>query len=362
MALFVAFLLALCILPMGAYFSATSFNSLPMQLAISSFVLYYIYGFKFDKLRGFLFAACTLLLLSRLSLADLATSPITASFLTIALVSGLARARKSDPFITKVGFRFCALMIVFSTYLNFTFSGEGIEGARSKGFGSGTIYSLIAAYCIILLFIHYRNRRIANLRFYAMSAVFAWTLILTQSRGALLTTVPILVMISMAGTSRKRWGRMLLMATAVVILFAYTPIASRFINLQGNDFAKFSSGRSTTHLLILADAADMSQPSVLFFGHGFNSLKDKVNELGIEFPHFDALFLLYEGGLFLVALFTFMLLMAFPKFKSKAFFWAFMLSSLHTNMILSPGFFLLSKVLDSASSGGDRKALKQPRP
>ena len=103
-----------------------------------------------------------------------------------------------------------------------------------------------------------------------------------------------------------------------------------------------------TQQFIIESVFITSDNMTFLFGHGLNSIKQNLQPIGLEFPHLDVLFLLYEGGLILLIIYIILMYRIYKSYKYKLLFWIFIISSLHTNMILSPGFLFLGFLLDKS--------------
>lgn len=135
-------------------------------------------------------------------------------------------------------------------------------------------------------------------------------------------------------------------ALSFIFLFGdnLAPFFARWDFSEYDDFESFTSGRSITQLKLLSEIS--SSFNSFLFGNGLNSVKHLVNTMKLEYPHNDVLFLLYEGGLILLAYVLYAFKILLRSFKNKILFWVFVLSSVHTNVILSPGFLTILILLD----------------
>lgn len=287
-----------------------------------------------------------MIIISDLNVINIISSAVTASFLIFWLIilSGNLKLpqNKFNNIANSNLFFIGAMLIYFSVdfYLN-----NDLE-SRSKGFGSGTIFSVVSLYGFSIIYLKYSIKKLSLIKFIFFGLIFIFPILITQSRGVLLTLVFVFVVIEFRSLKKIKLRRILL----VFIVFGYfifnSAVLNRFDTSNYDDFNQLTSGRSYTQFYILESFVTESNWINILFGNGLNSIKTIVSR-GYEYPHLDLLFILYEGGIILVLLYILTLYKVYKVYNYKLFFWIFFISSLHTNMIISPGILFLSIILDN---------------
>ena len=221
---------------------------------------------------------------------------------------------------------------------------------RFKAFGSGTIHALL---CILGACFHIdrlTNKKKIDIVSGIVAGVLVVGLFATQSRGVLLTFA-LFTLILVWNRFRPRHIFLLLCSVVCFVAFGLSsevadiPVFSRFKVKQGEDLQSFTSGRLETQKFILEQYSQASSLKLILFGHGLNSMKTLPTRYGFEFPHFDPLYVLYEGGVLLLSLYIFSLYRFVAKSRDKFYPMIWVVSSLHTNMVVSPYILFLVYLL-----------------
>lgn len=346
MAAISAALMVLCVLPLTYYIEAS--NALPYQLVCIGLLLSLTYRQQLTNPMLLSIASIALIVASQFDATALTTSPITASFAVIGATIMSKPIRDGQCRHYQSARLFILIVLAFTAINNAVFLQETAGNIRSKGFGSGTIYSLMSVYCVAFLHCLHRTKTISSFAFYGCSSIFLWTLLLTQSRGAIVTLCAALLISTASKTRRTRWSGIVILSIASLALLTNTDIAARFNVHEFSNIDAYSSGRIFTQRLIINELVNGTDYTALVGGFGLNALKATINRLAIEFPHMDILYLAYDGGAILIAIYFALLACAYRTFTHKVMFWAYAISGLHTNMLLSPGFFVLGKIFDTA--------------
>jgi len=343
--LFFGFCIFLIAVPFN-YFFENNFNALPIQFLLCIFLSRSFFKLKLNNLFFLIFSFLVLIIVSNLDVISFTTSAVIATFFIFWLIilSGNLKLpqKKFNKIVNNTLFFFGAMLIYFSVdfYLN-----NDLE-SRSKGFGSGTIFSIIALYGFCAIYLRYSSKKLSLIKFIPLGLLFTIPILITQSRGVLVTLICVFFAIEFKSFKKINWSRILL----IFIIFGYfifsSAVINRFDTSNYQDLNQLTSGRSKTQFYILESFVTESNWINILFGNGLNSIKILASR-GYEYPHFDLLFLIYEGGIILVLLYALTLFRVYKMFNNKLFFWIYFISSLHTNMIISPGFFFLSKILDN---------------
>lgn len=333
----VGFLILIIVIPFN-YFFENNFNALPYQIPIAFILSNYLFKFKFNHLFLIIFTVIILLISSNISLYDFVFSPVTASFILFWIILLYSDIKIPKYNFDRILLYLIIIIIIFVSYINIDFyQNNNFLEQRSKGFGSGTIFSIVSLVSLTYIYIEYVNKKINGLTFSFLFIVLISTLLLTQSRGALLTLVFVFIYTEFSQIKKIKWFRVILIIVGAYFLITNTTILERFDTNNYNDFEGLTSGRSVTQLYIINSFVNNFDIITLFFGNGLNSVKDNLVTLGLEFPHFDMFFILYEGGLVLLTIYIITIFKLYKRFNNKVYFWIFFISSLHTNIILSPG-------------------------
>ena len=343
--LFFGFCIFLVAVPFN-YFFENNFNALPIQFLLCVFLSRSFFKLKLNNLLFLVFSFLVLIAVSNGDIQNLSFSAVTASFLVFWLIlfSGkLKLAQNKFNSLVNSALFFIGAMLVYyivDFYLNNDF------GSRSKGFGSGTIFSVLALYGFCIIYLRFTSKKLSLIKFIPLGLIFTIPIIITQSRGVLLTLIFVFLALELKTLKKINWTRVI-MVIIVLGYFVYnSQVINRFEISNYQDLNALTSGRANTQFYILESFVTESNWINILFGNGLNSIKILASR-GYEYPHFDLLFLLYEGGIILVLLYALTLFRVYKMFNNKLFFWIYVISSLHTNMIISPGIFFLSKILDT---------------
>ena len=238
-------------------------------------------------------------------------------------------------------------------YFNIDFYFNHDLNTRSKAFGSGTVYSIISLYFFTFIYILYKNnaflKRSNNPQviFYVLVTLFSSTLLLTQSRGIAATVLFVFLTIEFKELKKIAWSRIVFVGVFAFLIIDQSALLSRFNIEQFENLNHLTSGRSNTQFMIIKSVFMSNDKMILFLGHGINSL-EALYAKGFEYPHFDLLFLLYEGGIILVTSYVILIYNLYKIHINKIIFLIYILSSFHSNTILLPGFLMLGIFLDRA--------------
>ena len=313
------------------YFFENNFNPLPFQFPLLVFCFFYI--FKLRLKDSFLIVISFLLLLtiSRFDLYNFFTSAIVVSFLFYAMILVSSDHMKIKESQLKKLVNLLSILIVLTLlYFNYIYVVSDAPELRYKGFGSGTFFALVSLYIIYFYYKKYRLKEIKASLFFILASILIAILLLSEFS-------------SLRGFNFLR----LLIIGGLITYFVYnSEILNRFQFTSYDSLDQFTSGRADSQLYILNSFKNETNPEIIFFGNGLNNIKDVLYKSGYEFPHLDLLFILNEGGLVLIFLYLFTLFKIYKKFSNKLFFFIFLLSSFHTNMILFPGLLVYSFIAD----------------
>lgn len=344
----IGFLILIIVIPFN-YFFENNFNALPYQISIAFILSNYLFKFKLkiNHLALIIFTVIILLFSSKLSLYDFIFSPITASFILFWIMLLTNDIKISQYNLDRILLYLIIIIVIFVSYYNIDFyTNNDFLEERSKGFGSGTIFSIVSLVSLTYIYIEYINNKINLITFSFLFLVLISTIILTQSRGALLTFVFTFIYIEFNRVRKIKLSRILMVLVAVYFLIINSTFIERFDVNNFKDIENLTSGRSITQFYIIDSFVNNNDIIILFFGNGLNSVKNSLVTSGLEFPHFDILFILYEGGLVLLTLYLTTIFKLYKRFNNKVFFWIFIISSLHTNVILSPGLLFFCLIFD----------------
>ncbi|WCE71620.1 hypothetical protein PL336_07250 [Sulfitobacter faviae] len=328
-------------------------NTLPLQLFLGLASFFLLFRIKAVSIEVVCLSATALLLIALFNFSNptsLITNPCIPLFVLMTALAGTQFQTRNQQTLARVAIVLLALQLVFHVFFNSTFSPIDSLTGRSKGYGSGTTYALLAATMLIYLTSMLTQRRLRLFAFCALAAVPLWTIFLTQSRGVFLSLMIILVVKNLF--RMRSFFKLLASASVAVLIIALNPNlldnVPLFDRLQVDsswDLEAFSSGRLQTQIVIMNWIS--SEPSLLslFLGaEGLNGVKTLTNQ-GLEFPHFDLLYLAYDTGFVGVSLYLFLMALLLGRTRFDSYILLFFLSALHTNMVLSPVFLIVSIVL-----------------
>ena len=332
------------------YFSDSLSNSLPLQVGLGAIGIALLFKTARSSIGLYIFVLLYLITLLAYNydkpLSFLA-NPVVPLIVILSIVASTGFYIKNINHIRLAITITIGIIITSHFFQNITFSPSDHITGRSKGFGSGTLYALMAGYVIIYISQLFSRNLIQSITFAALLLVPLWTLYVTQSRGVLLSLIIIAILSSMS--RMKKFLKVVVVLISIVLIINLNPqvssqisILERFQFHENFDINIFTSGRIYTQSTILDWLLTEDKISSLTFGaEGLNGVKTLVSR-GAEFPHFDVLYLLYDAGISSVALYLILAYKIIRKFPNRIYFYMFFLSGLHTNMILSPTFLLLS--------------------
>jgi hypothetical protein len=328
-------------------------NTLPLQLFLGLVSFFILIRIKVTSIDVFVVYAIVFLSITLFNVSDLTsiiTNPVLPLLGLMTFLAGTHLRSRNQQTIVRAAIIFVALQIVLQLFFNFDFSPADSLTGRSKGYGSGTTYSLMAAISLIHLTSMLSQRRLRPLGFCALAAVPLWTLLLTQSRGVFLSLVVILVVKNLSGI--RSFFKLLTLAVVTALVFVLTqdlldsiPLLSRFYFGSETDLEVYTSGRLLTQAAITNwITSETSILSLLLGAEGLNGIKTLASQ-GFEFPHFDLLYIVYDTGFVGVSVYIFLAVRLLVRTRFDSYVLLFFLSSFHTNMLLSPVFLVLSILL-----------------
>lgn len=356
-------LLSISIFPMN-YILGISINFLPLQFLI--YFLLLITFSKFKLINNFIaiFFLCILSLIIIININNpitIFTNAIVISLITIYLILlSQIDSTKNYYLIEKTLLIFFIIFSLYSVFLNTNHINEYGLIIRTKGFGSGTLYAVLSL--ISIIFFSYKLKfKLYNIYISAVIILISvWSILLTQSRGVLLTLLISIVLINIDKIkSIIKFSSL----TIIFFIFIYLLIPD-FYNLgvfqrldpsNFDSLDQFTSNRLDSQLVILSWIENEYSFLNLFLGKGLNSLKYYVQINGLEYPHFDLLYVIYDLGIFGVIVYMISLLLLIYKSKFKIYIFIYIISSFHTNMILSPALLVLIYLLDYGTNNISRK-------
>ena len=158
MKLIVGFLIIMVALPFN-YFFENNFNALPFQIPLAFIISIYLFKIKFNNLILVLFSIIVLFLCSINSFSNLVFSPITASFILFWIVLSIGNLKISKNKLDRILLYFIILIVIFISYYNIDFYiNTDFSNKRSKGFGSGTIFSIFSVIGITYVYLQYAKK------------------------------------------------------------------------------------------------------------------------------------------------------------------------------------------------------------
>ena len=344
---FLAILIFFTSLPIN-YFFENNFNFLPIQLIIILLISRLFFSINLKHILIISISIMALFLAGNIEFNQVFSSSITATFVTIWFILFSKKIKFKIKDLNKIISILFLIMTVFVAYFNLDFFLSSDLNIRSKAFGSGSLFSIISLYGFTFLMVIYNMKLINKFFFYPILIVFFTSALLTQVRGVMLTMIVVYILLEFENLKSWKWSRLLLITSLGVLLIVNSSILNRFNIDNTADVNQLTSGRYATQLLIIESVFITSDNMTFLFGHGLNSIKQNLQPIGLEFPHLDVLFLLYEGGLILLIIYIILMYRIYKSYKYKLLFWIFIISSLHTNMILSPGFLFLGFLLDKS--------------
>lgn len=325
-------------------------NTLPLQLFLGLVSFFFLIRIKATSIGVFVVYAIVFSCIALFNASDptsIITNPVLPLLGLMTVLAGTQLRSRNQQTLARAAIIFVALQIILQVFFNFDFSPTDSPTGRSKGYGSGTTYSLMAAILLIYLTLMLSQRRLHALGFCALAAVPLWTILLTQSRGVFLSLVVILVVKNLSGM--RSFFKLLALVVVTALVFVLNPYLLDSVQLLGrfdfgseSDLEAYTSGRHLTQVAITNwISSETSILSLLLGAEGLNGIKTLASQ-GLEFPHFDLLYLVYDTGFVGVGLYLFLAVRLLVRTRFDSYVHLFFLSSFHTNMVLSPVFLLLS--------------------
>jgi hypothetical protein len=332
-------------------------NTLPLQLFIGLVSFFILIRITKTSNGVFVLYAVVFLCIALFNISDptsVITNPVLPLLGLMTFLAGTQLRSRNQQTVDRTAIIFVALQIILQLFFNFDFSPADSLTGRSKGYGSGTTYALMAAILLIYLTSMFSQRRLRAWGFCALAAVPIWTILLTQSRGVFLSLFVILVVKNLSEI--RSLFKLLTFAGVTALVFFLNPYLIESIPLLGrfdfsnqSDLDLYTSGRFLTHAAITNwMSSETSVLSLLLGAEGLNGIKTLASQ-GFEFPHFDLLYLVYDTGFVGVGVYLFLATRLLVRTRFDSYVLLFFLSSFHTNMLLSPVFLVLSIVLHCVS-------------
>ena len=356
MPIVIALLLSFSVYPMQ-YVLSVNINFLPIQFVIYLLILIYLFQYSFNsnffKIIGyFIIYFVVIALYNIVNPVSIATNAIILSIFTFVLLLIVKNIKNNKiQYLDQILVYFFIIFIIYSLYLNLEHILQIGWVIRSKGFGSGTLYATLSTIAIIYFTNKYKAKLINLITYLLFIIIPLWSILLTQSRGALLILLLMLVYIN-----SQHIKKIIKLSTFVIILgfivilffpdFFQLAFVKRIDPSSYNNLEELTSNRIQTQEMIAKWLDNEQEIYKLIFGNGLNELKYLVNHSTYEFPHFDILYILYDGGYYSLLFYVFFIILIIKNNKSNVYMYIYLLSSLHTNMILSPAFIFLVFLLD----------------
>jgi len=352
----ISLLLSFSVYPMQ-YILNMQVNFLPLQfiayVIILIFLFQYNFNSKFFKYIGFFVIYFVVISLYNIvNPMSIITNAIVLSIFTFVILLVSTEVKKINfRYLDQILLYFFIIFIIYSLALNLEHISKIGWIIRSKGFGSGTLYATLSTIAIIYFTNKYKVKSINLITYLLFIIIPLWSILLTQSRGALLILLLMLVYIN-----SQHIKKIIKLSTFVIILgfivilffpdFFQLAFVKRIDPSSYSNLEELTSNRIQTQEMIASWLDSEQAVFKLIFGNGLNELKYLVNHSNYEFPHFDILYILYDGGYYSLLFYVFFIILIIKKNKSNVYMYIYLLSSLHTNMILSPAFIFLVYLLD----------------
>ncbi|MXO47496.1 hypothetical protein GRI69_04400 [Erythrobacter vulgaris] len=284
------------------------------------------------------------------------TSPIFIFLTTIAIFTCFQLRAGAWLMGHRMLLTFCMIVVVSQLWTNLQFSPEDFVHSRSKGWGSGTLYALLAGFVIIYIMLEWPKGSQSRILLFTMLILAGWSIFLTQSRGVFLSLIVMAALQS--AIKSKRYIAFASVSLAVAALLwlnidtvSRIPIIERMQIYDARDLDAFTSGRLQTHVWIWNWLLREDELLSLLFGaQGLGGVKNLALR-GLEFPHFDLLYLLYDGGVVAALGFVFFSCALIYKTAYSPGVVLFFVSGLHTNMVLAPNFLILAMAMHLFAEG-----------
>ena len=340
---FYSILIALLIIPFN-YLLDIEFNPIYSQLFFFSIL---IFPLKKNISNNNIFLVILILffsaILSKFSSSTLLSSLVFSNI--IFSIGFLLIKWDEDYFYSKTILKFFVaisfLLIFYYLFINQKVNYYG----RLKGFGSGTLSSIICALNIIILLNLNKLKKISFMLMCALCTLFVYAIFQFESRGVLISLIFIIIYIYFKKFKIKYFSVLIFL---VPFLLSFLFLIFNKILYQSNiyqrfnvdnfaNFNDFTSGRFNSINEIVEKVFNYNNFTDLVLGFGFNSI-DELVEKGYELPHFDIFYILFEGGLLLLIIYLFFLKFVYNRFYHKELIFLYILCSFHTNLLTTPAF------------------------
>ena len=254
------------------------------------------------------------------------------------------------------------LFAIFSLYNNLNFINDPFSyyaenefatvGGRFKGWGSGLEYCNISTLGLIWILKNFLSKRYNILFASLISIPLLSSLFITQSRGPLIILILVgLYEVFKAKEYKTKNIFYLLISLTLILFIILSNITNEYINIferlnfsNFNDMEQFTSGRSFSQIYILDKIFNSSFYQFLF-GKGLNSFKEVTELIGLEYPHFDMLLFLHDGGLLATVIYIYSFQYLCKKNNNSSFLLLFYLNGLHANSVNAPSLLILGYLM-----------------
>jgi hypothetical protein len=243
---------------------------------------------------------------------------------------------------------------IMSDYYLITHIAEKGWAERWKGFGSGTTHGIIAMTGLVFLLEGAILKRTSRLVAWLIGSQLILALLALQSRGILAAAVPLM------GWQLVRYYKAKVIFISiplglVIFLLATTlteeqlPFLKRFNPEEYQDLESFTSGRLETQEYIVDWLINEAPLSEQFTGIGLNKIKELAYAGALEYPHFDLLYVIFEGGFSLLVFYLVYTYFLISRSRDAIYQLSFMSGSLHANMVAMPHVLILMFLLSYCS-------------
>ena len=273
------------------YFFENNFNALPIQFLLCCIVTILFFKLNLKNTFFYFFSFLVLITVSDGNIKNLTFSAVTASFLFYWLILAhnnlkLPQTRLNN--IVNISLFYIAVLLIyysFDFYLNNDFQ------FRSKGFGSGTVFSLIALYGFCAIYLRYNSKNLSLINFIPLSLVFIIPILITQSRGVLVTFIFVIIFVELKSLKKFKLRRFLLFLLFFGYIIFNSNIMNRFDFSYYEDVDHLTSNRLPSQQYIYESFVTETNWINILFGNGLKSVNNILHQQkGFEFPHFDILF------------------------------------------------------------------------
>ena len=359
-------IIILSVFPYRYYFNE-EVNYVPLQIFFGLLSIFLFIKFKILKEKLFYFLTLSLVLLIIFILNSNYPENFFSSVIVVYFFLGLIMN-----FFQKLKFNSNLLLIsidltiilfaIFSFYYNLNFINDPFSyyaenefagvGGRFKGWGSGLEYCNMSTLGLIWVLKNFLSKRY-NIVFASLISIpLLSTIFITQSRGPLIVLILIgLYEVLKAKEYKTKNVFYLLISLTLILFIILSNITNDYINIFERlnlsnfaDIEQFTSGRSFSQLYIL-DAVFNSSFYQFLFGNGLNSFKEICEVIGIEYPHFDVLLIMYDGGLLVTTIYIYSFQYLLKNNDNSSYLLLFFLNGLHSNSINSPSLLILGYLM-----------------